>query len=76
MISYYLKKKRWAMFWQSSTRLWLCWSVFLSFFFCDQIHPYSSGFPSNNITIACAQSDSLQRKCTLEKSHLDFDDYI
>ena len=32
MISYYLKKKRWAIFWQSSTRLWLCWSVFLSFF--------------------------------------------
>ena len=50
--------------------------VSLSEFFCDQIHPYSSGFPLNNITIACAQSDSLQRKCTLGKSHLDFNDYI
>lgn len=50
--------------------------VSLSEFFCDQIHPYSSMFPSNTITIACAQPDSLQRKCTLRKSHFDFDDYI
>ena len=50
MISYYLKKKRWAMFWQSSTRLWLCWSVFLSFSVIrlTLIHPCFHPTPSQS----------------------------
>lgn len=56
MISYYLKKKRWAMFWQSSTRLWLCWSVFLSVFVIRftlihlGFHPTPSQLPVLSLT--------------------------